>query len=757
MKQKTALGYLAILFVIVLKYSNLAEYCENLDCSYVIFYNHYSHFFKTQPIIFTYGPLGFLRSTLNNGLNDILGFLFHFLIKSLVAFSSFIIFSKSTQSRKIAFLLVVSFLVFLELDISIAILGLLLYKSKEFLDSKVLQVIVLAIISVIFTLALHIKFSIGLTFLALLLPLVIYDLYQKRLGLATFLGWTFFTTFIVLIVANFFFGNFIHFYQYINGTFILSSAYAASLSLHPLIHKFGLLVAIFIWVYLAFYYLSIDWGAKISMLLGLLIVAKHALVREDFYHNTSLVEYYFFSVLLVTLVYRKSYTPKPIFVGFIGFFALISYNVQLGSYAQHLSRHTTFSNIFKMIKRNVHTHTQISNSSRFDLGKYDEILNKQSVDIYPTELSIAFYNQLHYDPRINLQSIDFNPELDSLSAQHFSKIEKPKFIIWHNTIDRFNNKMAGIEDRYILNAEPKTIQSIIENYEIVETENEYVILRARIQSQMTKHFETPEFDFSLGEMIEVPTSAWKIKADVDLNNWGKLISSVYKEPAFYLRLVFDDQSEVIYNINRKNAISGIWLNPFLTSLQSSEVKKVDSLGIYCKSEFLAKKKIQSSWFVSENIDNVLAQFYGKEINKSSQLYFDIEESKTISIQNVKPFITLFERSFAKSDNISAIKIKTKAFVDLKPKSKPRLVFHILNSGQETMHYEALYFDDFYALTNFQIPFVITRVINIAHFFESQDTIQLKAYFWNEGKGDFYIKDTQTIIRFNSNNIISKSQ
>jgi hypothetical protein len=685
-----------------------------------------------------------LKFTLNRNYNDFLGFLFHFLIKSTFVLSALSVFKKSGYSDLIVKIFVFILFMLMEFDATIIATVFLLYIIASNNNFKNFGIVILAIISGLIIISFFIKFSIGLTSFVLIFPLILFNLRNKSLGLNILSLWICFSLFFLFLSIKVFFGSFENFMVYVNGALILSSSYSASLSLHPIIHRAGLLLSMIIWLYFVIYYFQIHIGFRVSLLLGLFVLAKHSLVREDFYHNTVLIEYYLFSISFLLLYDTRRHNFKKVVLLFFGLISIVYYNSQLGNYWSHIKLHTSSKNFLALVSRNFDSVKNMFPQTSFDLSTQQNILENNSVDIYPSEISIVYFNHLNYQPRVNLQAIDFNPLLDEYSSKSFSGNNKPDFIIWYNSYDRFKREMAGIEDRYILNAEPLTVKTIFENYKVVETEREFIVLRKMSVPVLFKQNCSEKMEINLSEMIKVPDNVHKLNLEINLNYLGNILSFFYKEPLFYIRMVFKDESEAVYNINRKNAINGLWLNPFILSNQSRIYQTVDSIGIFCKNEFLSEKKISAQWVESENIMDMLEAFYGNSMNEKVDFAPIHKEIYRLTDKKVKPFTTLIERGFSDIQNVSKVKVKSKILIDIKAKSKPRIVFHLIDSNQETLYYEALYFDNYNAIIDYQIPFYIEREFDFSSSFDfGNGELKLLVYLWNESYGGFFLKESKS--------------
>ncbi|MCH5434757.1 hypothetical protein LT991_18820, partial [Leptospira interrogans serovar Canicola] len=135
------------------------------------------------------------------------------------------------------------------------------------------------------------------------------------------------------------------------------------------------------------------------------------------------------------------------------------------------------------------------------------VLNHNSVDIYPWELSEVEKYNLTWKSRPTFQSyISYTPWIDLQNNRFWNSKEKPKFILWDTKLG-----IKSIDDRYLFNDEPISIITILTNYKPVVQEFQHILLELRNEPILIKHSPThffingpTIFNGKFNENIEVP-------------------------------------------------------------------------------------------------------------------------------------------------------------------------------------------------------------------------------------------------------------
>lgn len=173
-------------------------------------------------------------------------------------------------------------------------------------------------------------------------------------------------------------------------------------------------------------------------------------------------------------------------------------------------------------------------------SRYIQDISKSTVDVFPTNLDIAFYNNLSYKPRpVILGYKAYTPQLQYLNAQFYKSDNKPDYVLYELfKLEHFN-----------LNAHSRLalMQSYQVKKEIVTKGGDsLLVLKKRAHVIPVAEKENPVKSFRLNEWckLSVPTSNaidW-LSCQVDYNTWGKLRRFLFQPPRLYMEVEYADHS-----------------------------------------------------------------------------------------------------------------------------------------------------------------------------------------------------------------------
>ncbi|MEJ1240032.1 hypothetical protein WBG78_17965 [Chryseolinea sp. T2] len=127
-----------------------------------------------------------------------------------------------------------------------------------------------------------------------------------------------------------------------------------------------------------------------------------------------------------------------------------------------------------------------------------DLVSKESVDIFPTEVSMAFFNDLNYKPRPVFQSYSvYTEKLDQINAESLKKTDAPSFLI---------ASPGSIDGRYFMWDESKTKFEILKNYDARLVEGDIVVYEKRAQPRAFKVIQQDTFKLKFGEYRDLKPS-----------------------------------------------------------------------------------------------------------------------------------------------------------------------------------------------------------------------------------------------------------
>lgn len=733
------------LLAVMLTFPGLLHgYGPGIDMAYVWAYNHlFVHDFTAlRELIFTYGPLGFLKFPQAMGLNAWTGFLFLVLLRWLQAVLFLQVLKKYREKlRIIDYLVLLLLLRITSYDLafaSIMLCGGLLAEAEKKWYPWVPGLLLAAV-------GLYIKFSIGVVAFAVFGAYLAVLVVQKKLPMRQAV-WPVLVALAAVWVLGFALsGQAGYAYTYILHALKISASYAAALSLHPENNKGPLWLSLLL---LLAYPLVLrkNWQPAlfVSLLAGLFIVWKHSIVREESWHIFLLVQ-----TLLMGWLYLIVLSPKRrpwlLVIASVALVGLWRYTYQLGGVRQFLETGNTPASFFDQL-RSLSSPTQASPGSepglQYALLPTDvrSLIGNQSVDIYPWDLNYAAVNHLNWHPRPGLQSIDFNPWLDEQSANFYRGPQAPEFVLWHRSNDRFDREMGSFEERYLLSSEPLTVDALLANYEPVTVRHNFTLYRKKQTASPVAYAKGQTIALRFGQMLAVPQTDGLLKADVrlSLNGLGKLVGALYKEPAFFIRYKWVDGSEYYYNVLRHNAPSGIWVQPFVSSLFFPDARKfrVDSIGFFTTQPSLSASYVALTWMYGPWPRGII-----NPNTYPDTLYHTADTLPARPIQ-VPPhgFADLFRLSV---DSLPPVTVELQVQMKTRTprKGHPRMVLSIDKDTLNSL-WTAAYNDAYLPTQERWGAVTLSRVLDLSRY----PGHTLKVYLWNESPMPFEASDAKLSIR-----------
>ena len=208
-------------------------------------------------------------------------------------------------------------------------------------------------------------------------------------------------------------------------------------------------------------------------------------------------------------------------------------------------------------------------------------IGNSTVDIYPLDYTIIAANKLYWQPRVVIQSYAaYTSWLDAKDAQHFNSNKSPEYLIWQpNPTHRpQRSDFSSIDDRYLLNDEPQTLVQLLKNYEYYYSDEKFIIVKKRTNSISNTSVCYKQVATTWNEWVDVPSfngNLVRAKLNFDKTFLQRVKSFLYKDEQFWICMKLKNGAIHKYTIVPKNAVDGLWINPYLyMQNESYEVEKI---------------------------------------------------------------------------------------------------------------------------------------------------------------------------------------
>lgn len=416
-----------------------------------------------------------------------------------------------------------------------------------------------------------------------------------------------------LIMGLIVFGDFKTLFEYLFGIIHLSFGYSDSMALYP--ENNWWLLSIFILSILVFPFIIKDQNAKFSFFISvfaLFLMWKHGMVREDFSHYKLLILFVIAFWCFILLVSKRQLILILCFA--IVSVVTINFNKNIMEHKpidfhilnikntyRSLCDYTNFKNSFEE-KSNINIHGNKLNDDDLLL------IGEATVDVYPWEFTYIAANNLHWKPR---QTVEIGASTsqwasDKASQNFLLNHKSPEFVLFHFVNDKYLGRFGSIDGRYIFNDEPLVIYNILNNYKIVKISDRLMFLQKSNKHQINSVEVGEKLIQNFDQWIDIPKFENKIvrMKFVSKNNLlGKIKKFLYKEEAYFIDYMIDNDIIYSYRFIPTTAIDGLWCSPLLGNAPNQQVQKVrirNSNSLFISNQFT----IQFEYLLMNDSTNV---------------------------------------------------------------------------------------------------------------------------------------------------------
>lgn len=622
---------LAILVVIGTFPENDWSYSTGIDPPLFWVFNH---LFETglnlgRHIIFPHGPLAFFMYPLSD--NILLASLVTSLLKGLLVFNIVFIFSDSKNQGKwlaaFAFAYLVSLIAnFNHLILANIILLYCNYYQRNYKPFKFLAFLLTAF-------AIFVKAYVAIVAGTLFFSFVVYFLVQQKNVKNTLVDGFSLLGFILLFWLLMF-GTLRGFLNFIWGMAHLAQDNSSAAAYYPQ-NNWWILVLFMIALVSVFLIARSKKSGYFGALIALSLFAswKHAMAREDIFHTKGFLVYLIICLFVFILFNRKNIASKLI----LAVIVLFLFSVNMKNVANYfppqyeLFRVNNFvefvSDFDKLKKKSIKDSERKTAKNRLPKTILEKVADAK-VDVYPWDYSVAGINNLNWQPRVVIQSYAaYTSWLDEQNANHFSSELAPEYLIWENhksTQDVNASEMNSLDSRYLLNDEPQTILQLICNYDPSLSEGKFNLYKKRNEAITIEKRSIKTVESNWGEWIPVPDFTLELlraKLDFDKNIKQLIKSFLYKDEQFWMYLKLKDGSINKYRIVPKNAVDGLWINPYI--FDNDKVFAVEKIMFKASNQNMLSPKLEVEWeeIGFKNSPNRISHFFNLNHNSNDSLLF----------------------------------------------------------------------------------------------------------------------------------------
>ncbi len=180
-------------------------------------------------------------------------------------------------------------------------------------------------------------------------------------------------------------------------------------------------------------------------------------------------------------------------------------------------------------------------------------IGHQGVDVFPWETSVIAANDLMWQNSPSPFSFqNFSPYLDKQNATFYNSAKAPPFVIWHHV---GASGVHGIDFRHVLWDEPQTTKALLANYQLVESNQEFMLLQKRSAPLKIKITTRTVRADSEGQWIKLPApDDGTLLANLDIHPGlsGAMGTFLVRDKTYIATVKDSDGKESSYRFLREN-------------------------------------------------------------------------------------------------------------------------------------------------------------------------------------------------------------
>ncbi|MDF5709101.1 MAG: hypothetical protein PUP90_15895 [Nostoc sp. S4] len=364
--------------------------------------------------------------------------------------------------------------------------------------------------------------------------------------------------------------------NYLKGSLEISSGYSSAMSIVGSHRELGFAVVGLFMVLLILIQLMREefLGLGLALVFTLWMSFKHGYIRQDGH------TYIFLQCLLIiySLAIVKLKNNFKIFksltliylIFFISIYCVApsKFGQSSANLGSNIIRIFSFNNVITKVSALIQPEQlrlNINNNSNSELLKVKlpenvlKILNNQTIDIIPWEISIVESNKLNWKPRPIFQSYSaFTKFLDSANLSSISS-KSPEYIIYN---------FRAIDNRHPFFDEPATFFYIVCNYKLSSQLNEFInipalsnliILQKRDRNICSPSIKTEQLSLNWNQSTKLTDTSHLVRASIkfEYSFLGKVYKTIFRAPPVNISIDLKDGSHSSFRIIPENSENGI--------------------------------------------------------------------------------------------------------------------------------------------------------------------------------------------------------
>ncbi|MEQ9423293.1 MAG: hypothetical protein RJQ09_02660 [Cyclobacteriaceae bacterium] len=337
--------------------------------------------------------------------------------------------------------------------------------------------------------------------------------------------------------------------------------------------------------------------------ISIYVIYKQSIVRFDGAHYPTIIRFFVPFALLVLYSFfkidkiAKQYLASISILVSLAFADMTGFRPLRDTFDQLVSTKEYYKTLFsEPIEEDVSTYP-VSESIKESIGD-------NSIDIVPTEISLAFVNGWNYRGRPVIQSYSgYTEYLDNLNADFFLEPDAPNLILYSD---------STIEKRYPFFDEPQTKLNLLLHYKPIDADSNYVLLKKQDKPLKFNLKAESKINLALNEFYPLEDSKGLIFADfkINYNLFGWFRKLIYQPPTLNITFYLEDGQKKTHRLV-KGATYLLLINKYISGIRGSSELFMNPfdlpsnvIGIKIHSEFTS----HFSPLIDMRVQNVIREF-----------------------------------------------------------------------------------------------------------------------------------------------------
>lgn len=370
----------------------------------------------------------------------------------------------------------------------------------------------------------------------------------------------------------------------------------------------------------------------ILILLSLFAAWKHGMAREDFFHVKGLLIYALIALSVFVIFNGKNFFLNIAFSVVALFFLTLNMQHTANYFPLKyelfgVNNFVGFITEFSALKEKSNTESRNNIEANKLPQTVIDSLNNHSVDVYPWDYSVIAANHFNWQPRVVIQSYAaYTSWLDQKNAEHFGSKKAPDFLIWqlNASTDVNGCAFAGVDNRYLLNDEPRTLLRILEYYSPWYRNEKFVIFRKKANPESYHQSVLTHETTRWGEWNPVPeTSDGLLRLNMNFRKSlpERIKSFFYKDEQIWIYLKLSNRVVHKYRIIPENAKDGIWIAPYIFDTSQTTGPRVEQVLFTCSNTKIMNNQIDFEWQKTSFADpHYVRNFWNKTADNNDSTY-----------------------------------------------------------------------------------------------------------------------------------------